>query len=232
VTLTAAFPALAADLPLKAPAAPPVPFSWTGCFIGAHLGGVFSEDRTTNAFGNSATFSSDGFVGGGQAGCDYQFAAGWVVGIEGRAAWTSLSNSHNGTVRNLTTGVIVPSVFTTKNDFLASATARLGYSFVPNWLFYVRGGAAWTHEKLDDAFTDAAGVARDPSTSTTRTGWTAGAGTEWVFAPHWSANVEYNFYDFGNSGRTLTQITPPTTVTINSMKDTIHAVTVGVNYRF
>jgi outer membrane immunogenic protein len=29
-------------------------------------------------------------------------------------------------------------------------------------------------------------------------GWTAGAGVEWAFAPHWSAKVEYLYIDSGN----------------------------------
>src|SRR5947209_11513665 len=68
LTATAAF---AADLPLKAPAAAPVKFTWTGCFIGGHVGGVVREDRSTNLLGASANFNSTGFVGGGQIGCDY-----------------------------------------------------------------------------------------------------------------------------------------------------------------
>jgi hypothetical protein len=43
----------------------------------------------------------------------------------------------------------------------------LGYSFVDRWLLYVKGGAAWTNEKVDDAFTNVRGIAVDPSTSTT-----------------------------------------------------------------
>jgi opacity protein-like surface antigen len=43
-----------------------------------------------------------------------------------------------------------------------------------------------------------------PGTSTagaisqTRTGWTAGAGLEWMFARQWSAKVEYLYYDLGS----------------------------------
>jgi outer membrane immunogenic protein len=232
MALMAAGPAFAADMALKAKAPPaPAQFSWTGCYIGGHAGGAVSEDRTTSALGNSVGFSSTGFVGGGQIGCDYQFAPNWVVGVEGQAAWSSLENSHAATVRSLTTGVIVPSRFTLRNDFLASATARLGYSFAAHWLAYAKGGAAWTREKADDAFTNLAGIAVDPSATMTRTGWTAGAGAEWAFASHWSANLEYNYYDFGSHGATLTDPTG-TFVTINSLKDTIHAVTAGVNYHF
>ena len=123
VALTAAAPTFAADLAVKAPTAP-VPFSWTGCYVGGQIGADFSGYKTTNVFGNSISFSSTGFVGGGQIGCDYQFAPRWIVGVEGQAAWTSLKNTHAAAVRNLATGVMVPSQFTLRNDFLASATAR------------------------------------------------------------------------------------------------------------
>jgi outer membrane immunogenic protein len=104
-------PALAADMnPVPAPVytkAAPL-YSWTGCHVGGHVGGAVSEDRGTNVSGTSAGFSSTGFVGGGQIGCDYQFAPGWVAGVEGRAAWTSLKSTHSGSVRNLVTGVNRP----------------------------------------------------------------------------------------------------------------------------
>jgi outer membrane immunogenic protein len=127
-------------------------------------------------------------------------------------------------------GVIVPSQLHVRNDFLASATARLGYVYADSWLFYARGGAAWTHEKIDDAFINPVGRAADPAASRYRNGWTVGGGVEWAFAPHWSANVEYNYYDFGSKGVVLTG--PVNFVNINSLKDTIHATTIGVNYRF
>jgi hypothetical protein len=88
------------------------------------------------------------------------------------------------------TGVTIPSRFTLGNDFLASATAWLGYSYADRWLVFVRGGAAWTREKTDIAFTNLAGIPVDPSATTNRTGWTVGTGVDWAFAPHWSANLE------------------------------------------
>jgi outer membrane immunogenic protein len=230
----AAFPALAADLPFKplaAIAAAPVRFSWTGCYVGVNLGGVVSQDRTTSVFGNSLGFSSPGFVGGGQVGCDYAFAPGWVAGVEGRAAWTSLKNSHPASVVNLVTGVKVPSQFTLSNNFLASTTARLGYSFADRWLVFVRGGAAWTNENVDDAFTRIGGIAVDPGVTVIRSGWTVGTGVDFAFDPHWSMTLEYNYHDFGGNGLRLTS--PNNSfVNVNSLKDTIHAATLGVNYRF
>jgi len=133
---------IAADLRVKAPAMSPAQCSWTGC----HIGGALSNDTTTSVFGVSTSHNSSGFVGGGQIGCDYQFAPGWVLEVEGRAAWTGLKSSSAGSVKFPAAGVTVPAQFTVSNDFLASATTRLGYSFVDRRLFYVKGGAAWTKE--------------------------------------------------------------------------------------
>jgi outer membrane immunogenic protein len=233
LAVAAAFPAFAADLPVHAPPAAPFAFSWTGCHVGGHLGGAVSEDKDSFIFGGSRSFSSTNFVGGGQIGCDYQFAPGWVAGAEGGVAWTGLRNTHPASVTSLITGITVPSQFTFSNDFLASATARLGRSFADRWLVFVRGGAAWTREKVDDAFTlPASGIAVDPGVTMTRSGWTAGVGVEWAFAPRWSATLEYNYYDFGSRDTTLTNSTNNTYVILGSLKDTIHTVTVGVNYQF
>jgi outer membrane immunogenic protein len=55
---------------------------------------------------------------------------------------------------------------------------------------------------------------------------------DWAFAPRWSATLEYDYYDFGNRGATLTNSRTGTVVTLFGLKDTIHAATAGVNYRF
>jgi outer membrane immunogenic protein len=228
VVMTAAG-AFAADLPMKAALKAPVApgFSWTGCFAGVHAGGAFSDDKIRS----SGDFSSAGFIGGGQVGCDYQFASPWVVGFEGRAAWSSLNSQTPGSAVSFT-GLTIPTHFTVNNDFLASATARVGYSFVGGWLVYGRGGAAWTREKSDIVLTPPLlGFAVDPRATTTRTGWTAGTGLEWAFAPHWSTNLEYDYYDFGSNDFTLTDAVNRVTFTGN-LKDRIHTVTVGLNYHF
>jgi outer membrane immunogenic protein len=224
--------AAAADLPdripTKAPAAAP---SLTSCYVGGHVGAAVSDDSRTNRAGNTSTFSSTGAVVGGQIGCDYSFAPNWIVGVEGRAAWSSLNNTHASSVTNLITGLVLPSQISLRNDFLASATARLGYQLGGHWLVFGRGGAAWTREKQDDAFVLPAGLAVDPSATSTRTGWTAGGGVEWAFAPHWSTVVEYKYYDFGSKGVVLNS---PTGVFVNlaNVKDTIQETSIGVNYHF
>src|SRR5215475_4845087 len=87
--------ASAADLPRKAPAyvppAPP-PITWTGCYIGANIGGVFGRGEATFA-GVEVSRDNSGFTGGGQIGCDYQFSGGWVIGFRNMFDGTSVNRS-------------------------------------------------------------------------------------------------------------------------------------------
>jgi high affinity Mn2+ porin len=73
--------------------------------------------------------------------------------------------------------------------------ARVGYA-PGNWLVYATGGFAWAYDQL---------TLTQLATGTTdapflwRLGWAAGAGVEVPVAPHWTANLEYLFEDYGNS---------------------------------
>src|SRR5260370_31923009 len=103
-------PARAADLgPRPAYKAPPIVapvplFTWTGCYIGAHIGGGWGRKDWSNVppsdnidFSDSRTVHDDvsGILGGGQIGCDYQFAPNWVVGIEGSCSGSGSTGGFN-----------------------------------------------------------------------------------------------------------------------------------------
>jgi outer membrane immunogenic protein len=73
--------------------------------------------------------------------------------------------------------------------------------------------------------------------STTRTGWTAGAGMEWMFARNWSAKVEYLYYDLGigsfaGIGTSVFFATPVYQTATSSAHFTGELVRAGVNLRF
>src|ERR1700726_256111 len=91
--------ASAADLPAKPvykaapPVAAPVPFSWTGFYVGGHVGGGWSSDwrGTASQLPSPAaagaldlSFSQKGsdVIAGGQIGFNWQFAPNWLLGIE------------------------------------------------------------------------------------------------------------------------------------------------------
>jgi outer membrane immunogenic protein len=59
-------------------------------------------------------------------------------------------------------------------------------------------------------------------------GYTVGAGLEYMFAPCWSAKVEYQYYNFGNSTFTA----PAALGRFGSFTTDDHVVKAGLNYRF
>jgi opacity protein-like surface antigen len=65
--------------------------------------------------------------------------------------------------------------------------------------------------------------------SNDRTGWTAGAGMEWMFAPHWSVFTEYNFMGFGTRSAAFTACGGSCVL---SAKANIQDVVIGLNYKF
>jgi outer membrane immunogenic protein len=69
--------------------------------------------------------------------------------------------------------------------------------------------------------------------SSTRTGWTAGAGIEWAFAPNWSVKFEGLYYDLGNVTTAAIQF-PGTSVFTDFKTFDFHGAIarVGVNYKF
>ena len=213
VAVGAAAPALAADLAArpytKAPAYVPAPiYNWTGFYIGGHIGGAFD--------GNSGFGNSDGrFLGGIQGGADYEFSNNVVLGVEAEYSW--LTNNNNGVL--LPGGTLV----TSNSNELGSVTGRVGYSFGAA-LLYAKGGYAF--KDGDHLNASVGGV---PVAFTTdghhRDGYTAGAGLEYMFAPNWSAKIEYQYYNFGSG----TFVSP---VDVAHFTDDEHTVKAGINYRF
>jgi outer membrane immunogenic protein len=212
-----AAPAVAADMPAraysKAPAytAPAVVYNWTGFYIGGHVGGAFACDNILQ--------SSDArFLGGVQGGFDYQFAPNWVMGIEAQYSWLGGGNNN---------GVLFPggTLVTANSDQLGSVTGRLGYTWGPA-LLYGKGGYAW-RDNNNLTVSNAAGPVPFTTDGNRKDGYTVGAGLEYMFAPNWSAKVEYQYYNFGN-----TTFTSPAAIAGARFRDDEHTVKAGLNYRF
>jgi len=239
LAIAIAGPAVAADLPVKA--APfEARFSWTGCYLGAHVGGAWQQKDATdpvllvqdgilgpgNTVGTTtASLNSTGAVYGGQIGCDYQFAPSWVVGVEGAVSAGALTGSK---LVPLPANAGDTALVTVRTDFIPSLTARLGYA-VDHWLFYGKGGVAWTNDKysVTGVFT---GIPFDAEGLGMRTGWTAGAGVEWAFTNDWSARLEYDYYDFGHSNVLMSDATNAF-ASIVTYRQSAQMVKLGLNFR-
>ena len=81
---------------------------------------------------------------------------------------------------------------------------------------------------LADAKLSASALGVGISDNQTLTGWTAGAGIEWMFLPHWSLKGEYLYRSFGGQTFFANQFPPGIqTGTLN-----INSGQVGINYHF
>lgn len=223
IALSATAPVLAADLgartytkaPMMAPAAV---YNWTGFYIGGHVGGAFSDRSndfgTAFALGNND--SNGRFLGGVQAGYDWQMGTNWVLGVEGQYSWLDRSDYNNPGAAGLFT-------FNSDRRGLGSVTGRLGYTWGPAML-YAKGGYAWSDNRDYMTFNTL------PVTSFnrgSRDGYTIGGGLEYMFAQNWSAKVEYMYYDFDrNFSGTSGAFTGS-----GRYRDDEHTVKVGLNYR-
>jgi outer membrane immunogenic protein len=224
--------ASAADIPApiyKAPPATVVVRNWTGCYIGGNGGyGWGHKDFISVAGVDLGSHTADGWVVGGQVGCDYQTGP-WVFGVRGMFDWADMTGSHIGP-----TGT---AVFNTRVRSFETAVGRAGYTISPNTLVYALGGFAWVQDR--HWITTVTPGDEIGNANVTRTGYTVGAGLEHMFAPSWSAFIEYDYIHCG----CVIPITPvpggslplPPVLggsTEVDIKQNVSLILVGVNYRF
>jgi outer membrane immunogenic protein len=213
----------AADLPRPPPPPPVAPviyappvYNWTGIYVGGNLGGGFANSSWSDPFtGGTNSFSKDGFVGGGQIGGNVQF--NWLVlGIEGDFDWAGLKGTGNDSALNS---------INTQTQWTSTVTGRAGVAF-DRLLVYGKGGVAFADDKstLNDIFGGTA------TATTTRTGWTAGAGLEYAFYGNWSAKVEYDYLGFGSQTLSLPTAAFPTYSTNATLN--VQEIKAGINYKF
>jgi outer membrane immunogenic protein len=248
LALSVAGSACAADLPPEMPlkASFVQRFTWTSCYLGAHLGGGWAKENVTdpvllvqdNAGLGGAGFTTggpttvgvnqSGAVIGGQIGCDNQFPSNLVLGVEGAVSGATMKGTRLVALPDSPPDTALVRV---KTDFMPTLTARVGYA-ADHWLFYAKGGVAWASNKYSvvGTFNGGAGLGLpfDFEGLSVRTGWTAGAGVEWAFAEDWSARLEYDYYDFGIHTATMNDVNlGPGPL---SFKTTMQMVKLGVNF--
>lgn len=227
--LSATAVASAADMPLKA--APPAIslYNWTGCYIGGNVGGGWSrvdtsrasQDTTGAAFADYGREDDKGFLGGGQAGCDFQ-TTNLVMGIEGTFDFGNIKGSH-----------ALPAFPTMSetNDLKGAYTfaGRVGYLFTPSFLGYAKVGVAWMQNR-NQVFQPGGALAE--SASYTLPGMVTGVGAEWMLSHNWSIFAEYNYMWIEDTSGQHFNAVPGLSGEVLNVKQTVQTVLVGVNYKF
>jgi outer membrane immunogenic protein len=263
----------------KAPAVvPAVVYDWTGFYVGGNAGGVWADPsvdvHTTNTFLNTPVLTalglttgpaaavastanigvrSNGFIGGVQAGYNYQRGT-WLAGVEADIQGID-SSTGSSTITQVAPRIGQPGDTVTATlgvserlNYLGTVRGRIGFLPQPSVLLYATGGLAYGGvqssttisggETPNTGITNFAGFG---NLSSTRVGYTVGAGAEWKFAPQWSVKAEYLYYDLGNTsysnGAMSGLLTPTTIVTFTNLSSSSirfngNIARVGVNYQF
>jgi outer membrane immunogenic protein len=224
-----AAPALAADLPVKAPPpyVPPM-YNWSGFYIGGNGGWGMSENCWNVITPAGAVFvdgchDKSGGIVGGQIGYRWQLPNNhFVAGVEAQGDWADLNKSHISFFDpTLTLGG--------KVDGLGLFTGQFGFA-ADTWLWYLKAGGAVTNNTFTVSSTiGGIGLA---SASSTRWGGVLGTGFEYGFTPNWSVGVEYDHLFMGSADYAFPVANPILIGAFNRISQDVDMVTVRVNYRF
>jgi outer membrane immunogenic protein len=215
VSVVAATSALASDLPPpaapppRAPAVylPPAPvYNWGSLYFGINGGYAFGHSDWSVPGATTGNFNANGGLIGATLGGNWQ-ADAWVFGLEG---------DFDGSWIDGKAGVCGIPNCETKNKWIATLRGRFGYA-ADRVLFYGTAGGAFGNIIVNTSPT---------WQSTSKAGWTVGAGIEGAFAERWTARVEYLFVDFSNASFTPV-VGVPLTVKLNE-----NLIRVGIDYKF
>lgn len=271
--------AFAADLPTKKgpPPAPTIvmaPYSWAGFYVGVNGGyadptaklsvsspnGVWSSDKdwgytsaTSPGVANAGTsdIGLRGFVGGVQAGYNYQIN-NIVIGVEADADYMHLHGSYATPQYLGVAGGTPPNDTYWANgsagvDSLITVRGRAGLAF-DRLLVFVTGGVAFTDEKFSQSInylnysappppttlpaTGPAGGANAGSASSTTVTGVIGAGLEYAFDNHWSLKGEYLYVPLRSLSFSSVSTADATyTLQHHDSLSALNVFRIGLNYR-
>ncbi len=133
-------PAMAADMPVKAPKAAPVYAAptWAGFYIGGHLGYGWSKATSVDSSDGFADHALKGGIAGVHAGYNFQFNQ-IVAGIEGDVSGNFGSRWSDAITHPVTNDAHAANV-----HGLASIRGRLGHAF-DSLLVYGTAGWGWVN---------------------------------------------------------------------------------------
>jgi outer membrane immunogenic protein len=182
-------PAVAADLAVqpayKAPPLAPA-YNWTGFYVGATIGGGWTNEGIDNAVTSTAcntaligcgpanfstalaaavpghiSTNSTGLIGGGEAGYNWQTGR-FVWGVETDLSGANINGSSSQSVTAQVPGfpantVSVAGSASEKLDLFGTVRARLGFLVMPQLLLFGTGGLAYGHASATTSMTETVG---------------------------------------------------------------------------
>ena len=231
----------------------PVPecdFSWTGFYIGLRGGygwssnddvhiRLFDENQDFIVDPSHQNLDSDGFVGGGELGFNWQVGKWFVLGAEADFSGSDI-NGDSSRVHDIPQFSPDMNEFRTSQDVDWFGTVRGRVGFVPWCRVMLYGTGGFAYGNVDDSgvldFVPFGGLSHLPAShDETDTGWTAGGGVEFAIGHHWTIKAEYLYIDLGDHSAIAPQIpdlNTPSTFAQYRWDNAFHTVTAGLNFKF
>lgn len=223
------------------------PFSWTGYYVGAQLGGMTALSDVTDPLGRNMygnPIHGPGAFIGGQAGYHYQDGI-VVYGVE---AELGIPQAQGTATCSAISGSFINSTCRVGTDAFGTLAGRLGLALGSDGrtLLYGKAGAAWSVGDVAIATNDMRiGADGNPYTlrksDVSQWGWMLGAGAEYAMQGNWTLKAEYDFAAFGDQSITLPQsaeinsagaITQRYAAREGDVSQNLHMFKLGLNYRF
>lgn len=233
--------AFAADAIIYTEPSPVVPVSmydWSGAYLGINLGYgggkakhpyEISGPNIPAVIGGSLDITSSGFLGGVQAGWNFQ-SDQLVYGLEADFQGSNVKGVTNFSLNLPAPAGSINAEVGTKLNWFGTVRGRIGYTVTDRFLAYATGGLAYGSTK---SFVNAsAGNTSifDESVKKTKAGWTVGAGVEYAVTDNWSVKTEYLYTDLGKAN-VFSHSDPAFNAAIDR-KFSFHTARIGFNYKF
>jgi outer membrane immunogenic protein len=230
-----------------------VKFDMNGVIGGGQIG--YNWQQSNWVFGLEADIQGSGEKGNTNAVCPGNTTVftppGATSTVAAVSSACSLGHAGDTNIGNVN-GQAVTNALSEKIEWFGTFRGRIGPTITPTILAYVTGGLAYGSVKATDTVngtnvTNPGGqgvnggtiltpVAATFGNSSTRVGWTVGAGVEGVITGNWTAKLEYLYMDLGHvSGSFVTPVVGPSgafVVASYNSHITDNILRVGVNYKW
>lgn len=203
---------------------------WTGFYAGVSAGAIFNEAQLNSSHINFINtpyhqhISDTDFLPGVQAGYNYQFPSGFVLGGELDFTYPDTKSEFNNTNQ-----FAQFDKFTFENRLQGAIRAKMGYA-LNKFLPFVTAGVSFADTQLE--YTNE--VAERVKNTSVQTGWALGGGLEYAVYENLSLRTEYIYSDYGDplsmKLSNVVGVTDPNGFA--NIELVTHSVRTVINYRF
>lgn len=201
-------------------------FNWSGVYVGAHagygwgdVGASFNDPLDLFPPGQGEVdYTADGGLLGVQAGYNWQISS-LVLGVEADVSYLNFDETVSA---GFDEGIYGVNTYSTEIDWLASIRGRVGYA-MDRTLLFATAGAAFAD--VEHSYAQVSGDFRT-EVHETASGYVLGAGVEHAFTDNVSAQLQYQFVDFGDETIDYGDTTS------TNFDTQLHLLKLGINYHF